>query len=108
MIEDLMFSPVGIFFIFILLVGAVYWWAGSLAPKADPAGGKANMYACGEALPELKHSSSAAMFFHVALFFTIIDVAALTVATIPAGAGFLLGIFYVAGISLAVLALVLR
>jgi NADH:ubiquinone oxidoreductase subunit 3 (subunit A) len=107
-INNIIFSPVGIFLIFLLLVGVIYWWSGRIAPKADPEGGKTNMYACGEALPEIKHSSSAAMFFHAALYFTIIDVAALTIATIPPGAGLLLGIFYITGISLAVLALVLR
>ncbi|MCX5748908.1 MAG: hypothetical protein NTZ10_01495 [Candidatus Saganbacteria bacterium] len=102
------FSPVGIFFIFLLTVAAVYWFSGRIAPKADPKGGKTNMYACGEDLPEIQHSSTASMFFHVALYFTIMDVAALTIATIPPSAGVFLGIFYIAGISLAVLALVLR
>lgn len=108
MINNILFSPAGIFFIFLLVVGAMYWLSGKLAPKANPDGGKTNMYACGEDLPQLKHSSSAAMFFHVALYFTIIDVAALTIATVPSGGALPLALFYLAGISLAVLALVLK
>jgi NADH:ubiquinone oxidoreductase subunit 3 (subunit A) len=103
--STVLFSPIGVFIVFLARGALIFFGAGLIAPKGDKSGGKLKMYACGEDMPELKHSSSAAIFFHVALYFTIIDVAVLTIATLPGGASKLLSLFYLIGISIAVFAL---
>jgi len=102
------FSPFGIFLIFLASVWGLYALSGLIAPKSEAEGGKLAMYACGEPLPEKQHVSSAAMFFHIALYFTIMDVAALTIATLPGDVSPFFGIFYIIGISTAISALILR
>ena len=102
------FSPLGIFIIFLALVWGLYAVSGLIAPKCEAEGKKLSMYSCGEPLPEGQHASSASMFFHIALYFTIMDVAALTIATLPKESSIFLGVFYIIGISIAVFALILR
>jgi NADH:ubiquinone oxidoreductase subunit 3 (subunit A) len=108
MIADIIFSPLGIFMIFLCITISLYLIGAVISPPFKIDGGKEKMYACGEDLPEKKHVPSAAMFFHIALYFTIMDVAALTVATLPHGVSPYLGIFYMIGISGAVFALILK
>ena len=109
MINNTVFSPVGIFFIFLAVSFALYWLGSVIAPAYKKEGGKDQMYACGEDVKgDKKLYSTAAMFFHIALYFTIMDVAALMLATLPHGAPPVLGIFYLLGISTAVFALIIK
>lgn len=102
------FSPGGIFIMMLVFVWLIYKATGTLAPKATNEGGKIKMYTGGEDLPQKKHNPNAAMFFHIALYFTIIDVAALTIATMTKGASPFLVFFYIGGIVLAIAALLLK
>ncbi len=105
---NIIFSPVGVFVLFTVVVSLIYFWSGTISPKMNLAGGKGRMYTGGESLPEKKHNPNAQMFFHIALFFTVIDVAALMAATLPVGASPVLGVFYLLGMSAAVFALIIR
>lgn len=104
----IVFSPLGIFFIFLALSVAIYFLSGLISYKGSPAEGKLKMYACGEDLPARPYNPSVQMFFHIALYFTILDVCALTLATLPRGSAAVMGLFYLAGIVLSVFALILR
>jgi len=101
-------SPLTAFFVFLLITIGLYMLAGKYAFKAKQEGGKLEMYSCGEDLPPGVHNPSAQMFFHIALFFTIMDVAALMISTLPKGTDGLLGLFYLMGITIAIIALALR
>ncbi|HKZ99512.1 MAG TPA: hypothetical protein VJ326_07990 [Thermoplasmata archaeon] len=63
----------------------VYAWSGRVAPRFRPTGGKAKAYTGGEDLPGQAYRPGYA-FFHVALLFTILHVAAIVLATAPRGA----------------------
>ncbi|MDR1684544.1 MAG: NADH-quinone oxidoreductase subunit A [Elusimicrobiota bacterium] len=55
-----------------------------LAPKSTHEHGKEDAYACGEVYPEGRIEPDYGAFFRFAVFFTIIDVAGLMVATLAA------------------------
>jgi len=96
-------------FIFFLAVAYLLYAAGNaMAPKLNPTGGKLTTYACGEDLPGVKVQFGFRLFYVFALFFTIMHVAVLVVATIPTGKIALLAIIYLAFIFLAILALISR
>ena len=105
---DILLTPVLAFVIFLLLALFIYWIGGRLAPKLRKVGGKLTTYACGEDLPGIKIQWGYRLFFFIALFFTIMHVASLVVATIPSGPIVFFGIFYIAMIFLSVLALITR
>jgi hypothetical protein len=94
-----------IFFIVFLLI---YAGAGALAAKGKKLGGKLTSYACGENVPGFKPKFSYEFFFLFALFYTIMHVAVLVVATIPGGPVAYLGIVYLVMVFLSVLALLTR
>lgn len=63
----------------------LYWFAGRIAPPFVRTGDKAMPYVGGEeATPQVFQPGY--QFFYVALFFTVVHVAALVVALAPAGA----------------------
>ena len=76
------------------------WW--------DVAGGKLTTYACGEDIPGAKVQFGYRLFFFIALFFTIMHVAALVIATVPSGKIIFFAIIYLAMIFLSILALITR
>jgi NADH:ubiquinone oxidoreductase subunit 3 (subunit A) len=68
-----------------VMVGAgllLYAWAARVAPPFRPAGAKATAYTGGEAIPGQAYRPGYD-FFHVALFFVIMHVAAILLATAP-------------------------
>jgi hypothetical protein len=79
-----------------------------MAPKLKKTGGKLATYACGEDLPGIKIQFGYRLFFFIALFFTMMHVAALVIATIPGGKIVFFGIIYLLMISLSITALVTR
>jgi len=106
-IEALLSPPVA----FLLMLGGaglLYLLGRAMAPKLNKAGGKLTTYACGEDIPGTKVQFGYRLFFFVALFFTIMHVAALVIATAPAGKVLLLAGFYLVVIFLAIMALVTR
>lgn len=108
-VKILLFPPVA--FTVFLLVGFLLMFFGSLlAGKANntAANGKRTQYACGENIPAVKLQPDYAVFFPFALFFTIIHVTALILATLPVGNIALLGIIYMAGVAISLYALVAR
>ena len=105
--ESLLSPPVT-FVIFLLLFYFLYLLCGLIAPKAARTGGKVTTYACGEDMPGVKIQFGYRLFIFIALFFTIMHVAALVVATLPRGPLVFLGVFYLAMIVLSVLALITR
>ena len=105
---DILLTPVLAFVIFLLLSLFIYWIGGRLAPKLRKVGGKLTSYACGEDMAGVKVQWGFRLFFFIALFFTIMHVASLVVATLPGGPIVFFGIFYLAMIFLSVLALITR
>ncbi|MEO0124586.1 MAG: NADH-quinone oxidoreductase subunit A [candidate division WOR-3 bacterium] len=105
---DILLSPPIAFLIFLGIFYLIYWLGSLMAPKMKKTPGKVSTYACGEDIPGTKIQFGYRLFFYVALFFTMMHVATLVVATIPKGAVALFGIFYLAMIFISVLALITR
>lgn len=90
-------------------VGLMLYWLGrAMAPKLNMTPGKGTPYACGEDAPMQKAQVGYRLFYSLAIFFTVMHVAALVVTTLPAGPIAVLGIVYLAVITLAVFALVTK
>ena len=103
----LLFPPVA--FALFLLVGVLLYMFGSLlAAKGNDYRGKKSQYACGEDVPAAKVQPDYSFFFPFAIFFTIIHVTSLIMATLPVGNIALMGILYLAGISISLYTLVVR
>lgn len=105
---DILLSPPIAFVIFLSIFYLIYWLASFMAPKAKRTGGKFATYACGEDIPGYKIQFGYRLFFFIALFFTMMHVAALVVATLPTGPVVYFGILYLGMIFLSVLALITR
>jgi NADH-quinone oxidoreductase subunit A len=105
---DVLLSPPVAFVLFLALAGLFHAAGRKMAPKPNKVGGKLATYACGEDIPGVKVQFGYRLFFFVALFFTIMHVAALVIATVPAGRIALFALLYLAMIFLAILALVTR
>jgi len=105
---ELLLSPPVAFFIFLAAAVLLYGLGSKMAPKLTKAGGKLATYACGEDIPGVKIQFGYRLFFFVALFFTIMHVATLVIATVPSGRIALFAVFYLLMIFLSVMALVTR
>jgi len=106
-IEILLSPPVA--FVLILAVSVLLYLLGKrMAPKPTKSGGKLTSYACGEDIPGSKIQFGYRLFFFVALFFTIMHVAALVIATVPAGKIALFAVLYLTVVFLSILALITR
>jgi NADH:ubiquinone oxidoreductase subunit 3 (subunit A) len=105
---DLLLSPPVAFLLMLGAAGLLYLAGRAMGPKLNKAGGKLTTYACGEDIPGTKVQFGYRLFFFIALFFTIMHVAVLVIATAPAGKVLLLAVFYLVVIFLAIMALVTR
>jgi len=105
---EILLSPPVAFVFFLLVFYLFYFLAGFMAPKVKAVGGKLKTYACGEDIPGEKFQFGYRLFFFIALFFTMMHVAALVVATLPSGPIAFFGIIYLGMIFLSVLALITR
>jgi NADH-quinone oxidoreductase subunit A len=105
---DFLISPPVAFIVFLVLGWLLYFLGSKMAPKLKKQGGKLATYACGEDLPGIKIQFGYRLFFFIALFFTMMHVAALVVATLPSGPIAYFGLFYLGMIFLSVAALVTR
>jgi NADH-quinone oxidoreductase subunit A len=105
---DILISPPVAFVVFLIIGFLLYVVGSRMAPKLKKVGGKLATYACGEDLPGIKIQFGYRLFFFVALFFTMMHVAALVIATIPGGKIVFFGIIYLVMISLSIAALITR
>src|SRR5512136_2827834 len=105
---EILISPPVAFLLFLAIFFLFYFLIGRVAPKVANVGGKLKSYACGEDVPGQKVQFGYRLFFFIALFFTMMHVAALVIATIPKGPLGYFGVFYLAMIFLSVLALITR
>lgn len=103
----LLFNPFVIFLVALAVALLLYWWGGVLAPPLQPYGHKLDMYTGGEP-PKRQNMRPSYDFFHIALFFTVLHVAAVVLVTAPTGVGSWLALIYLGILSLAVAALVWR
>ena len=105
---DILISPPVAFVLFLAVAYLITLLGRRMAPKMNNVGGKLTSYACGEDMPGTKIQFGYRTFFFVALFFTIMHVAALVLATVPAGKIVLFAALYLAVIFLSIMALVTR
>jgi NADH-quinone oxidoreductase subunit A len=105
---DILISPPVAFVLFLIAATLLYRLGRRMAPKLNNVGGKLTSYACGEDMPGTKIQFGYRLFFFVALFFTIMHVAALVIATVPSGKIVLFAVLYLGIIFLSILALVTR
>jgi NADH-quinone oxidoreductase subunit A len=104
----LLLSPPVAFFVFLAMAFLLYALGAKMAPKQTKAGGKLATYACGEDIPGVKVQFGYRLFFFVALFFTIMHVATLVIATVPSGKIVFFAVIYLLMIFLSILALITR
>lgn len=112
---ELLLSPPVAFIIYILLVLTLFGFGKLLAPPAKQLASKSSIYAGGEQANTTKAAPGYRRFFIVALFFAVLHLAALVLATaglaggsIVIGTGFWMAlIIYLAGISLVMVILLL-
>ena len=105
---EILLSPPVAFLLILAVSGLLYLLGKRMAPKLTKSGGKLTSYACGEDIPGAKVQFGYRLFFFIALFFTIMHVAALVIATAPAGKIALFAVLYLAVVFLSILALITR
>ena len=105
---EFLISPPVAFVLFLAVAFLVYLVGKRMAPKMTRIGGKLTSYACGEDIPGTKVQFGYRLFFFIALFFTIMHVATLIIATVPAGKIVWFAVLYLAVIFLSIMALVTR
>ncbi len=107
---NILLTPLAGFVLFTGVAYLIYRTGDLLAPRLKGSGAKLDAYACGEPVPNRKWHVGYRLFFYAALFFTMMHVAALVIATIPGGslAFALLGIVYLLMITLSIMALILK
>jgi len=79
---DLMGSPIIIMAIALVIGYLIYWWSRTVAPSSVTSVNKTMPYIGGE-VAEAQVWQPGYQFFYVALFFTVVHVAALVLATSP-------------------------
>lgn len=82
--NNMLLLPPLCFVIVFFTVWGIAKMSSMLAPKATHEKGKEDSYACGEEYDEHHIEPDYSSFFRFAVFFTIIDVAGLTIATLAA------------------------
>ncbi|MFA5645662.1 MAG: hypothetical protein WDA18_04820 [Candidatus Ratteibacteria bacterium] len=105
---NILLAPPAAFIIFFAIFYSIYRIAGTLAPVGKDSAGKTTSYACGEDIPGFKMKFGYKQYFFMALFFTMMHVAALVVATVPKGPITYFGLLYLGMIFFSVIALITR
>jgi hypothetical protein len=105
---EFLLSPPLAFLIFLGFAFLLFALGKRMAPASKKVGGKLETYACGEHLPGFKIQFGYRLFFFIALFFTMMHVAALVIATVPSGKIVFFAVIYLAMIFLSIMALVTR
>ncbi len=101
-------SPPVAFIIFLAVGGWINFSGSWLAEKGKKSAGKKTQYACGEDVPAQRVQPDYNEFFPFALFFSIIHVTALIMATLPSGNVALMGVLYLAGVAISLYTLISR
>ncbi len=83
---DILLSPPLAFAVGLGLACLVYSFGRAVGARSQPSQGKLEPYACGEDFHPEKFEFGYERFFVAAIFFTVMHVAVLTIATVPAGA----------------------
>ena len=106
---DILLTPPCAFLIFLAVCYVISWCASRVAPHGGKTEGKLATYACGEDMPGKKFQFGYRLFFVIALFFTMMHVATLVVATLPGGGTIVyFGLVYLAMVFLSVMSLISR
>jgi NADH:ubiquinone oxidoreductase subunit 3 (subunit A) len=82
---DILTSPFVIFGVAIAIGYVMYFWSRTIAPRPVGAGGDKHMPYVGGEPAVAQAFQPGYQFFYVALFFTLVHVAALVLATAPPG-----------------------
>lgn len=82
---NLLLSPPIAFVLSLGIALAVYGFGSLIGAKVTASGGKLEPYACGENFSADKFTFGYKRFFVAAIFFTIMHVAVLSIATVPSG-----------------------
>lgn len=96
---NILLSPPVAFLIFIGIGYLFYLFGRLVAPAYTSEPGKEEPYACGEPYTAAKFTFGYNKFYVAAIFFTIMHVAVLTVATVPGGADAMKAMGYLAVIT---------
>jgi len=106
-IELIIFSPITIFFISLTFGYLLYRLGGRAAPKLKDVGYKLKTYTGGEELP-LKIHKPSFHFFHLALLFTVLHVAAIYLTTVVVGITSIFAIIYLIFMFISIIVLMKR
>jgi NADH-quinone oxidoreductase subunit A len=101
---DLLVSPVAVVVYAFGIGYLIYAWSRTVAPSSVPSANKAMPYVGGE-VAEAQAWQPGYQFFYIALFFTVVHVAALVLATAPADAPLWGSLGYLAIIAIAIMVL---
>jgi len=96
---NILLSPPVAFLACLLLSWGLYGLGRLIGARPTPEPGKLEAYACGEDFSADKFTFGYRRFFIAAIFFTIMHVAVLTVATVPGGGAAWRGFLYLLVIS---------
>jgi NADH:ubiquinone oxidoreductase subunit 3 (subunit A) len=96
---SILLSPPVAFLICFLICLVIYGLGRLVEEKGKPSEGKLEPYACGEPYQAEKLHFGYRKFYIAAIFFTIMHVAVLTIATVPGGAGAYRALIYLAAIA---------
>ena len=91
---QVLYHPLTVFAIALLCRWLLYQVGRALCPPSTATGDKLKTYACGEEAPA-KSFPTAYHLFHAAFIFTLLDVMALVIGTVPKHIPLVLGISYV-------------
>lgn len=101
---EILASPFVVFLLAVAVGWALYAWSRRIAPAPANSAAKVMPYVGGEPILGAKYEPGY-QFYYVALFFTLVHVAALVLATMPAGVLPWGAVAYLAMIALAVMIL---
>ena len=96
---SILLSPPLAFLICFLICTGIYGLGHLVEEKGQPVEGKYEPYACGENFEAEKLHFGYRKFYLAAIFFTIMHVAVLTIATVPGGASAYRALVYLAAIA---------
>jgi NADH:ubiquinone oxidoreductase subunit 3 (subunit A) len=96
---SILLSPPIAFLICLLISAGIYGLGHLVEEKGTPTAGKYEPYACGEEYRAEKSEFGYRKFYISAIFFTIMHVAVLTVATVPGGVSAYRAIIYLVAIA---------
>jgi NADH:ubiquinone oxidoreductase subunit 3 (subunit A) len=82
---NILLSPPIAFLLCLGIALATYGFGALIGARSAPTGGKLEPYACGESFNADKFTFGYKRFFIAAIFFTIMHVAVLSIATVPGG-----------------------